>query len=122
MVLVDTSVWADHLRRHDAAMARLLEAREVLVHPFVIGELACGLFPRRSEILDLLSKLPSAPLLGQAELLDFIDRHALAGKGVGFVDIHLLAAALVARAGLWTRDRRLAQAAAALGAAPRTVR
>jgi hypothetical protein len=122
MLLVDTSVWSDHLRRHDAAMARLLEAGEVLAHPFVIGEIACGLFPRRSEILGLLSRLPAAPLIGQAEALGFIERHALAGRGIGFVDIHLLASALVAGARVWTRDRRLADAAAGLGIAAPTGR
>jgi predicted nucleic acid-binding protein len=101
-------------------MARLLEAGEVLVHPFVIGEIACGLFPRRSETLGLLSRLPAAPLLGQAEVLGFIERHALAGRGIGFVDMHLLASARVAGAKLWTRDRRLAGAAAGLGIAART--
>lgn len=117
MLLVDTSVWSDHLRRHDPAMASRLAAGEVLAHPFVIGEIACGSFPRRSETLSLLHSLPSAPLLAQAELLGFIERHALAGKGVGFVDIHLLASAMVANARLWTRDRRLAQAAAGLDVA-----
>ncbi len=117
MLLVDTSVWSAHLRRHDAVMAQLLEAGQVLAHPFVTGEIACGVFPRRSETLALLNKLPSAPLLGQDELLNFIERHALAGQGVGFVDIHLLASALVARAGVWTRDRQLAKAAAGLGVA-----
>jgi predicted nucleic acid-binding protein len=118
MLLVDTSVWSDHLRRHDAAMARLLEGRSVLVHPFVIGELACGVFPRRDETLLLLGRLPSAPQLGHSEVLGFIERHALAGRGIGFVDMHLLASALVAGAPLWTRDRRLADAASSLGIAP----
>ncbi len=117
MLLVDTSVWSDHLRRHDDVMAQLLEAGQVLAHPFVTGEIACGLFPRRAETLALLNSLPSAPPLGQAELLGFIERHALAGKGVGFVDVHLLASALVAGAGVWTRDQRLAKAAAQLGIA-----
>ena len=115
MILVDTSVWSDHLRRHDQRMAQCLETGEVLMHPFVIGELACGVFPRRSEVLALLDTMPSGPLLGQAELLNFIERHALSGRGIGFVDIHLLASARVAGAGLWTRDRRLADAAASLG-------
>lgn len=115
MLLVDTSVWSDHLRRHDPAMAKQLAAGEVLVHPFVVGEIACGAFPHRSEALSLMNRLPSAPLLAQAELLGFIERHALAGRGVGFVDIHLLASAMVVNARLWTRDRRLAQAASGLG-------
>lgn len=115
MLLVDTSVWSDHLRRHDPAMAKWLAAGEVLAHPFVVGEIACGAFPHRSEALSLMNRLPSAPLLAQAELLGFIERHALAGRGVGFVDIHLLASAMVVNARLWTRDRRLAQAASGLG-------
>lgn len=117
MLLVDTSVWSDHLRRHDPAMAMWLAAGEVLAHPFVVGEIACGAFPRRSEVLSLLDSLPSAPLLAHAELLGFIERHGLAGRGVGYVDIHLLASAVVANARLWTRDRRLAQAATGLGVA-----
>jgi predicted nucleic acid-binding protein len=117
MLLVDTSIWSDHLRRHDVEMARFLEAGEVLTHPFVIGELACGEFPQRSQTLALLSSLPSAPLLGQNEVLGFIERHGLMGKGVGLVDIHLLASARVAGSTLWTRDRRLAEAAGVLGVA-----
>lgn len=117
MVLIDTSIWSDHLRRHDAAMAAQLEAGGVLVHPYVIGEIACGAFPHRSEALALMNTLSSAPVVGQTELLAFIDRHALAGQGVGFVDIHLLASALLAHAALWTRDRRLGNAAVALGIA-----
>ena len=120
MLLIDTSVWSDHLRRHDAAMARLLEAGDVLAHPFVIGEIACGVFPRRAETLALLNNLPDAPLIGHSESLGFIERHGLAGRGVGFVDIHLLASALVAGARLWTRDKRLADAAAGLGIAAPT--
>ncbi len=115
MLLVDTSVWSDHLRRHDAALARQLELGEVLTHPFVAGELACGVFARRAEVLDLLGRLPAAPLLGQAELLGFIERHALGGRGVGFVDIHLIAAARVSSAAVWTRDKRMAAVAAAIG-------
>lgn len=115
MVLVDTSVWSEHLRRHDQALARLLEAGEVYVHPFVIGEIACGVFPRRRETLSLLGSLPAVPLLGQAELLAFIERQTLAGRGIGFVDIHLLASARVAHAAIRTRDKRLAAAAALLG-------
>ena len=122
MLLVDTSVWFEHLRRHDAAMAHLLEDGAVLAHPFVIGEIACGVFPRRRETLTLLNGLPTAPLLAQAEVLGFIERHALAGRGIGFVEMHLLASALVARAALWTRDRRLAEAASSLGMAPSTGR
>ena len=119
MLLVDTSVWSDHLRRHDAGMARLLEAGEVLAHPFVTGEIACGVFQRRPETLALLNRLPSAPLIGQAEVLGFIERNDLAGRGIGFVDIHLLASARVAGARVWTRDKRLSDAAERLGVAAR---
>jgi predicted nucleic acid-binding protein len=122
MVLVDTSVWSDHLRRYDAAMASLLDRGAVLMHPFVVGEIACGVFPHRHKTLALLGSLPSAPLLGHAEVLGFIERHSLPGQGIGFVDMHLLASALVAGAALWTRDRRLAQAANSLGLAPTTGR
>ncbi len=122
MLLVDTSVWSDHLRRHDTTMAQLLEDGEVLTHPFVIGEIACGVFPQRRETLASLSGLPLAPLLGHTEVLGFIERHALAGRGIGFVDIHLLASALVANAALWTRDKRLAEAASSLGVARSTGR
>jgi len=115
MLLVDTSVWSDHLRHHDAELAERLEAGQVLTHPFVIGELACGVFPRRTEVLALLRLLPTAPLLGQTEVLGFIERHALAGRGVGYVDIHLLAAARVSAAAVWTRDKRMAAVAAELG-------
>lgn len=120
MLLVDTSIWSAHLRGYDDTMAQLLHQGGVLLHPFVIGEIACVEFPRRAEVLTLLNRLPCAPVLGQTELLGFIERHALAGKGVGFVDIHLLASALLARVALWTRDRRLAAAAAALGMTPAT--
>lgn len=122
MLLVDTSVWSAHLRRHDAVMAGLLEAGEVLAHHFVTGEIACGVFPSRNEVLALLNTLPNAPLLAQAEVLGFIERHALAGRGIGFVDVHLLASALLAGAGIWTRDRPLAVAAAGLGIAARAGR
>lgn len=98
-------------------MARLLHAGVVLIHPFVTGEIACGLFPRRDEVLELLGRLPQAPLVSLGEFLGFVDRHALAGRGVGFVDLHLLASARVAGARLWTRDRRLAAAATKMGVA-----
>jgi predicted nucleic acid-binding protein len=117
MLLVDTSVWSDHLRRGDARLAILLEQRLVSVHPFTIGEIACGQFPERAQALEAMLKLPAAPVVGQAELLGFIDRHSLAGRGVGYVDIHLIASALVAGHRLWTRDRRMAQLALGLGLA-----
>ncbi|MBI2901254.1 MAG: type II toxin-antitoxin system VapC family toxin [Planctomycetes bacterium] len=117
MVLVDTSVWVDHLRRGDAVLASLLHAGEVLRHPFVVGELACGGIRNRSRILRLLQALPAVPKAQDDEVLLFIDRHRLAGAGLGLIDMHLLASCLLAGAALWTRDARLAGAAAKLGLA-----
>lgn len=116
MILADTSVWIDHLRRGSPELARLLEAGDVLVHPFVIGELACGNLRNRSEILDLLAGLPAAVTASDAEVLHFVGERRLAGKGIGWVDAHLLASiALTEDARLWTRDRRLATIADRLG-------
>lgn len=118
MILVDTSVWVEHLRSGDSILADELGAGHVLAHPFVIGELACGTLRNRREVIALLGRLPAVPTATQAEALDFLERHALMGRGIGFVDVHLLAsAALAAPARLWTRDRRLAAVAAALNLA-----
>lgn len=118
MILVDTSVWVEHLRLGDAALAELLEAGRVLTHPFVVGELALGDLRRREAVMDALSGLPLASVATEAEALHFIDRHALFGRGVGYVDVHLLAAArLTADAALWTHDKRLHGVAAELGLA-----
>jgi predicted nucleic acid-binding protein len=114
VILVDTSVWVDHLRRGDPPLARALAVGAVLAHPFVIGEIACGLLPRRAETLALLAALPATPVAGHEEALGFIERHRLAGRGVGYVDIHLLASSALAGAKLWTRDKRLAAVAVAL--------
>jgi len=112
MILVDTSVWVEHLRRGTAALATALEGGEVLTHPFVVGELACGNLKNRGEVLGLLGELPSAPVVTHAEALAFIERRALVGRGIGYIDVHLLASALLAgTARLWTRDRRLAAVA-----------
>ncbi len=115
MVLVDTSVWVDHLRRGDNALAQMLRAGEVACHPFVIGELACGRLRNRGEILTLLVALPATPKAEDDEILEFIDDHRLAGKGLGLIDVHLLASAALAGLGLWTRDKTLASAASRLG-------
>jgi predicted nucleic acid-binding protein len=118
MILVDTSVWIDHLRRGDQALAAALEAGQVLMHPFIVGELACGNLQRRAEILALLRALPGAPVATDDEALGFIERRELMGRGIGYVDVHLLAsAALAATARLWTRDRRLAAVASDLALA-----
>ena len=118
MILVDTSVWVDYLRRADAHLAALLERGQVLMHPFVIGEIACGSLRDREATLELLRQLPAASVAEPDEALGFIELRGLHGKGIGYVDLHLLAStALNAGAMLWTRDKRLRDAAEALGCA-----
>ncbi|MCA1709683.1 MAG: type II toxin-antitoxin system VapC family toxin [Actinobacteria bacterium] len=115
MILVDTSVWIDHLRSGEPSLAAALEGGRVMMHPFVLGELACGNLANRSEVLELLADLPAAPTATDPEALDFIERRALMGRGIGYIDVHLLASiALSGDARLWTRDRRLAAAATEL--------
>jgi predicted nucleic acid-binding protein len=118
VILVDTSVWVDHLRAGDATLAGLLERALVLAHPWVIGELALGRLRRRGEVLGLLERLPQATPATPAEVLALVKCHGLAGSGIGYVDAQLLASArLTPDAALWTRDRRLAGAAARAGVA-----
>ena len=108
MVLVDTSIWIDHLRKSEPSLVELLEQNQVLMHPLVRGELACFNLKHRDSILSMLRDLPTATLASDEEVLLFIDRHSLMGRGIGYVDAHLLAAtALSAPARLWTRDRAL---------------
>ncbi|HEX9801745.1 MAG TPA: type II toxin-antitoxin system VapC family toxin [Gammaproteobacteria bacterium] len=108
MILVDTSVWVDHLRAGDETLAALLNSNQVLVHPFVLGELACGNLRQRMEVLTLLKNLPHAVVALDEEVLFFIEQHGLMGRGIGYVDAHLLAAvALDGGARLWSRDKRL---------------
>jgi predicted nucleic acid-binding protein len=117
VILVDTSVWVDHLRRGDRELATALESGEVVCHEFVIGELACGRISVRAEILNLLEALPRAPLVEHEELISFVERHGLAGVGIGWIDAHLLASARLAQLELWTRDARLRREALRVGAA-----
>jgi predicted nucleic acid-binding protein len=117
MILVDTSIWIDHGRRRDARLVQWLLAGLVLGHPFVQGELACGQMARRAEVLGLFDQLPPAALVSHLELLHFVDRHQLMGRGLGWVDMHLLASTMASRATIATRDARLARAADALGVA-----
>ena len=114
---VDTSVWLDHLRHGDSELAAALEAGQVDMHPFVVGELACGKLRARTEVLGLLLALPPIAVATDNEVLFFIDEHDLMGRGIGYVDAHLLASARLGGAMLWTRDKRLHATAAALGLA-----
>jgi predicted nucleic acid-binding protein len=115
MILVDTSIWVDHLRRGNSALAHLLEVGEAVTHPFVVGELACGSLRNRLEILDLLHALPQVREAGHTEVLILIEKKKLFGQGIGWIDAHLLASALLSDARIWTSDRRLSRAAAILG-------
>ena len=118
MILVDTSVWVDHLRIGDAKLVDLLEGGLVVVHPFVIGELALGSLQNREPILASLAALPQTPVASHDETLYFVERHGLYGRGIGYVDVHLLAAVqLLGEARLWMRDRRLRAVAKALDVA-----
>jgi predicted nucleic acid-binding protein len=120
VILVDTSIWVDHFRQPDADLARLLDNRSVLAHPYVIAELALGTLRQRDFVIARLRRLQQAIVASDTELLDFIGRHALFGVGIGFVDAHLLASArLTPEARLWTRDRRLDAAARRLSLAAR---
>lgn len=119
MILVDTSVWVDHFRAANGRLAALLEDGQVLCHAFVLGELACGNLRRRAAVLALLADLPRLPVLASEDVLMFVTGHRLMGKGLGWVDVHLLAASVASRESLWTRDRRLADAASRLGVADR---
>ena len=116
MILVDTSVWIQHLRGGEPLLARRLEAGEVLCHPLVIGELAMGNLRRRDTVLDALSALPQAVVAADEEVLGFVAREALHGLGIGYADAHLLASTrLTPETALWTLDRRLAQLAGRMG-------
>ena len=118
MILVDTSIWVDHLRAGDERLTALLNAGEVLGHPFVVGELALGNLRQRDAFLRDLFDLPQAIVASEEEVLGLIDREKLFGRGIGYIDAHLLAAArLTADAKLWTRDRVLNTVAAQLGVA-----
>ncbi|MDP6579651.1 MAG: PIN domain-containing protein [Vicinamibacterales bacterium] len=119
MNLVDTSVWVDHLRRGNDRLASLLDDGSALCHPLVIGELACGNLAQRDRILALLTSLPEAPVAEHAEVLELVRSRRLHGQGLGWIDMHLMASALLAGCPLWTLDKRLETTARRLGAAPR---
>ena len=111
MILVDTSVWIDHFRHGNDRLAELLNINEVYCHPFVIGELACGNLKKRDVVLSLLSELPRAKLADHNEIIRFIDIQHLYGRGLGWIDAHLLGSALLTGCDFWTLDKPLMVAA-----------
>jgi predicted nucleic acid-binding protein len=111
VILVDTSVWVEHLRHGLPSLATLLQEGEVLIHPWVIGELACGNLRNRQQVLELLLGLPMATVASDAEVMLLIEREQLMGRGIGYIDAHLLASARLSHCRLWTQDRRLAAVA-----------
>jgi predicted nucleic acid-binding protein len=115
MILVDTSIWVSHFRMGNSHLATLLNNGEVVCHPFVVGELACGNMKNRKEILSLLQTLQMAEMAGHQEVLHFIEYNQLMGKGLGYIDVHLLASALLTKIPLWTSDKKLKAASAELG-------
>jgi predicted nucleic acid-binding protein len=114
MVLVDTSVWVSHLRDGDSLLKKLLNHGMVVCHPFIVGELACGNLKKRSEILTLLNTLPFAKVATHEEVMEFIDLRRLMGKGLGYVDVHLLSSAILSETLILTYDRKLLGIAAKL--------
>jgi predicted nucleic acid-binding protein len=117
MILVDTSIWVDHLRKGNIVLSSLLERGEVAIHPFIIGELACGSMRKRDEILGLLKELPRVGVADHREVLHLVEAEHLHGQGIGWIDAHLLASARLSGALIWTSDKKLRSAAAGLGLA-----
>jgi hypothetical protein len=118
VILVDTSVWVDHLRKDDSNMRFLLDGGRVLLHPFVVGELAMGNLNRRNLVLRALRKLPEALVAREEEVLQFVAARGLFGRGIGYIDAHLLTSVqLTPGASLWTRDKRMLEVAGKLGLA-----
>lgn len=117
MILVDTNVWINHFNHADAELVANLNVASVACHPYIIGEIACANLKKRKQIITLFKSLPSAPVLEPEELLAFIEARKLIGKGLGYVDMHLLASAVLAGLKLWTEDRKLNREAKVLGVA-----
>ena len=114
MILVDTSVWVQHLRKGSDRLRSLLDKEQVFCHPFVIGELACGTLRNRQEVLSLLKALPEAQVAEHEEVLHLLEGRHLHGRGLGWIDTHLVASALLTGCSLWTFDKQLGRAAAVL--------
>lgn len=110
MILADTSVWIDHLRHGNQRLGRALDDSQIVIHPFVVGELACGNLRERTTILSYLNHLPGVPAVSHEEALHFIEAQHLAGRGLGWIDVHVVAAAVASAVAFWTLDRRLAAA------------
>jgi hypothetical protein len=117
MILADTSVWIDYFREDLPELGERLRRGDVVMHPFVVGELACGNFSNREETLELLQQLRVVTVAEHHEVMTFIRGRQLYGSGVGYVDVHLLAAAAIERCQLWTLDKRLTAVAASIGVA-----
>ena len=115
MVLVDTSVWVSHFRHGNSRLQKLLKQSRIVSHPFIIGELACGNISNGTEIISLIQSLPMLDAVEHEELLLFIVHNKMMGRGLGFVDVHLMAAAMLAGIPIWTQDKKLKQACSRLG-------
>lgn len=115
MVIVDTSVWVLHLREGNSGLERLLNDGDVVCHPFIMGELACGNLNKRDEILSLLQALPIATEGNHEEIMQLIENYRLMGRGLGYINMHLLASALLTGVPIWTLDKKLSEVSAELG-------
>jgi predicted nucleic acid-binding protein len=115
MILVDTSVWIQHLRKGSERLMSLLYNEEVLSHPFVLGELACGSLQNREKILQLIESLPQAHIVEHEDVMRFLDAEELYGRGLGWIDVHLLASTLLSGSTIWTLDKKLQDIASKLG-------
>jgi predicted nucleic acid-binding protein len=115
MVLIDTSVWVEHLRDGTIGLEALLNEGHVVCHPFIVGELACGNLKNRAEILKLLQALPMAIHAEHGEVMQFIENYSLMGKGLGYIDVHLLASAILTKVPLWTLGSKLKRISSKLG-------
>ncbi len=115
MLLADTSVWVDHIRASIFDLEAALSHEQVLIHPFVVGELACGTLNDRGRTLEYLLELPLAVSASNDEVLELVEGHRLWGRGVGWIDLHLIASAILSDCRLWTRDKRQAGAAEVAG-------